>query len=95
MSIYYVVKIFKEPQTAPDYLGPRPDTKRQYGVCGVEAAERFLWIEEADQALREFMSKIKIGRITYGQVFHVVEEPKGARVIPGEPQEAPETVSDR
>ena len=35
MSLYYVVKIFKEPRTAPDYLGPRPDTKHLYGVCGV------------------------------------------------------------
>jgi len=89
MSLYYVVKIFNEPQSSPDYLGPRPDTEHQYGVCGVEAAKRFLWAEEADQALREFMSVVENDRITYGQVFHVAEEPSGSRVYPGEAHQEP------
>ena len=40
------------------------------------------------------MSKVESGRITYGQVFHVVEEPVGEQVRPGEvPQAALEPAS--
>lgn len=88
MSLYYVVKLFQDdPRTQPDYLGPRRDGPRQepgaslpLGVVGVQEAKRFLWQEEADAALRQFMHEHGGGRIVRGQVYHVKEEPVGPPV---------------
>lgn len=88
MSLYYVVKLFQDdPRTQPDYLGPRRDGSRQgsdeplpLGVVSVQEAKRFLWQEEADAALRQFMNEHGGDRIVRGQVYHVKEEPVGPSV---------------
>lgn len=97
MSIYYVAKLFQDdPRISPDYLGPRRDGPRQspesplpLGVVGVEAAKRFLWKEEAIDALRQFMHDHGGGRIVSGQVFHVHEDPVGPVIRAGEAPPAP------
>jgi hypothetical protein len=100
MSIYYYAKIFYEdPKEGPHYLGertkPRGEPIVRYGVCHIDGAKRFLWKEEAHDALCQFMAQCEHPRIKHGQVFHVEEQPVGPVVNTGVALPAPsEPVSE-
>jgi len=89
MSLYYTVRVFtKNSRDTHSVLVKNSGSKsRPWGTASVGGAHRFLWVEEAKEALRTFMSYDgDLGVYAFwdqGRVYHVTEEPVGPVVSRG------------
>ena len=76
--MHYIVKLFTTHVGAmPHYLGPRPTRASQkdppLGVCDLVGATRFLWKDQAFEALKTFMAEHGGGNIVRGAVYLISE----------------------
>lgn len=93
MSIYYTVRLFIdiEPHDYSCLIRKGGNRVHPWGTCHATGpAHRFLWQEEAEEALRLYLSYDPPKIYQKGRVYHVTEEGVGPWVTPQEPSEAPE-----
>lgn len=82
MALYYVVRVFTgDPRAAYSCLVSNNVASNPWGTTHASGpSQRFLWKEEADEALRVFLAGKTQPIYTYGRVYHVSEDPTGPPV---------------
>lgn len=82
MALYYTVRVYTDnPRIAHSCLISNNTASNPWGTTHATGpAQRFLWKEEADEALRVFLAGKSQPIYTHGRVFHVTEDPAGPDV---------------
>jgi hypothetical protein len=82
MALYYVVRVYTDnPRSSHSCLVSNNIESPPWGTTHATGpARRFLWKEEAEEALRVFMVGKDQPIYTYGRVYHVTEDPAGPPV---------------
>jgi hypothetical protein len=94
MSLYYVVRVYTNDQrNGHSCLVHVGGQNPPWGTCHETGpAHRFLWKDEAEEALRTFLVSKSQPLYTRGRVYHVVEDPVGPFVSKDEADKSDKVV---